>query len=51
MIVGFTELFDDDGIDEDEVDVEEDEDDVSSSIISLSDAISKMVHSIRMFCF
>lgn len=50
VIVGFAELFDDD---EDEVDVEEDEDedDVSSSIISLSDAISKMFHSIRMFCF
>ncbi len=44
VIVGFAELLDDDEDDEDDVDVEED--DASSSIISLSDAISKIFHSI-----
>ena len=42
VIASFLELFDED---------QEDENDVLSSIILLSDAVSKIFHFIRMFCF
>ena len=42
VIASFRELFDED---------QEDENDVLSSIILLSDAVSKIFHFIRMFCF